>query len=381
MSRQSTISTAMAAADRPVMVSSARHLQQCIEDWLDRELLGMDTEFVRERTWRAALGLVQVSDGETVWLVDPLRCGPLEPLAALLEQPTLTKVLHAPSEDLEVMLYATGTSPQPLFDTQTACAMLGQPLQMAYHKTAGWLFGIKVDKGETRSNWCKRPLRPAQLHYAALDVCLLPAMYRELGARLQDLGRDAWLEDECAQMVERARMPADPQQSWQRIRGAGKLDSVALAVLQALAKWRDQQAKRLDRARGFFVKDEALLTIARNQPDSLDALAALAVFSNKTLAAHGNTIIGLVTDTLDSGCRVKPPKALRNSQRKLVASMKQLVQQRADELSVEPALLASRRDLENIVLAGRDEPLPERFTGWRKAVITDELLALRDEAS
>jgi ribonuclease D len=371
------MSTAMAAAHRPVMVTSAGQLKQCIEGWMACDVLGIDTEFVRERTWRADLGLVQISDGETVWLVDPLQCGSLEPLGALLEHPALVKILHAPSEDLEVMLFSTGSAPVPLFDTQTACAMLGQPLQMAYHKTAEWLFGITVDKGETRSNWCKRPLRPAQLHYAALDVCLLPSMYRELHKRLQGLGREAWLEDECTRMVERACEPTDLQHSWKRIRSIGKLDGVALAVLQALATWRDQQAERLNRARGFFIKDQALLAIARNQPDSLDALAALAVVSPRTLAAHGGSIIELVVDTLDSGRRIQPPKTLKPAQRRLLGAMKQLVKQRADELSVEPALLASRRDLEALVLTKPGEPLSERFTGWRQEVITDDLLALK----
>ena len=130
-------------------------------------------------------------------------------------------------------------------------------------------------------------------------------------------------------------------------------------------------SRPFNRARGFFIKDEALVRIARNQPDSLDALAALAVLSPKTLAAHGDTIIGLVADTLDSGRRIQPPKALKPAQRRLLGEMKQLVQQCAGELSVEPALLASRRDLESLVLTKPGEPLPRRFTGWRQAVISD----------
>ena len=381
MSRQSNISTAIAAADRPEMVTSAAQLKQRIKGWMSCEVLGIDTEFVRERTWRADLGLIQVSDGKTVWLVDPLKCGPLEPLTALLEQNSLVKVLHAPSEDLEVMLFTIGAAPQPLFDTQTACAMLGQPLQMAYHKAAEWLFGIIVDKGETRSNWCKRPLRPAQLHYAALDVCLLPAMYRELNTSLRDLGRDAWLEDECSRMVESSQVPSDPLQAWKRIRGAGKLDRVSLAVLQALAAWRDREAERLNRARSFFIKDDVLLAVAGNKPDSMEALSELDVLSAKALAARGRHILGVVADTLEAGTRVDPPKSLRPAQRRRLKAMKNVVQQRADELGIEPALLASRRDLESLVLTKPGEPLPGRFTGWRQSVITDDLLALKKDGA
>ncbi len=201
MINQSEINIALAAADQPIMVESAEQLQQAIETWLGCEVIGIDTEFVRERTWRAELGLVQLSDGERVWLVDPLKTGPLHPLAALFEDKNTVKILHAPSEDLDVLLYTTGAVPEPLFDTQIACAMLGQSLQMGYHKTVEWLLGIIVDKGETRSNWCKRPLRPAQLHYAALDVILLPMMHRQLLTRLQDLGRENWLAEDCTLLL------------------------------------------------------------------------------------------------------------------------------------------------------------------------------------
>lgn len=379
MITKSKIDAALAAAAAPVKVESAGHLQRCIDSWMDCELLGIDTEFVRERTWRADLGLVQVSDGKTVWLIDPVKIGSVESLAALLSEQSLVKVLHAPSEDLDVLQSTTGAVPEPLFDTQIACAMLGEPLQMAYHKTAEWLLGIAVDKGETRSNWRKRPLRPAQLHYAALDVCLLPIMHDELKTRLQDLGRIAWLEEECAMLVSKARSPADLQQAWQRVRGAGRLDGISLAVLQVLAAWRDQQAERLNRARGFFIKDEVLLAIARNRPGDLDALSALDALSPRTMAAHGGTITGLIAGVIDSGTRLEPPKTLNAKQRRLMAAIKARVGRRAKELGVEPALLASRRDLESLVQAGPGDPLPERFTGWRRGVIIDELLSMMEE--
>ena len=180
MINQNEINTALAAADQAIMIETAPQLQKAVNEWLECEVLGIDTEFVRERTWRADLGLVQLSDGKKVWLVDPLKTGPLHPLSSLLEDQATAKILHAPSEDLDVLLYTTGGVPEPLFDTQIACAMLGESLQMGYHTTVEWLLDIIVDKGETRSNWCKRPLRPAQLHYAALDVCLLPMMHRQL---------------------------------------------------------------------------------------------------------------------------------------------------------------------------------------------------------
>ena len=360
------------------MIESARQLEHCAGVWQSFEVLGIDTEFVRERTWRADLGLVQISDGETVWLVDPLKTGSLDPLSKLFGRPSLVKVIHAPSEDLDVLLYTTGACPAPLFDTQVACALLGEPLQMGYHKTAEWLFGVTIDKGETRSNWCKRPLRPAQLHYAALDVCLLPLVHRELNSRLAKLGRDGWLNEECARQVQQAQTPADPEQAWKRINGNGKLDETSLAILKALATWRDLEAEKRNLARGFFIKDAALLEIARFKPGDQAALADLGTLHPKVLERRGPAIIRIVEKVVQEDQRVSPQKVLAPSQRQLLANMKALVQKKSQELSIEPALLASKRHLEGLILLSPGESLPGRFTGWRKEVITDALVAMME---
>jgi ribonuclease D len=286
-------------------------------------------------------------------------------------------VLHAPSEDLDVLLYNTGKVPQPLFDTQIACALLGQSLQMGYHKTVEWLLAIAIDKGETRSNWCKRPLRPAQLHYAALDVCLLPIMYRELHTRLQDLGREDWLREDCARMLNKALTPADPEQSWKRINGNGRLDGRSLAILQSLARWRDEEAERRNLARGFVIKDNALMTIANKQPESLDALAELDVCHPRALEIHGPALLGAIDEVLQNGLTAKAQKILSPNQRGLLAEMRQVVLGKAQELSIEPALLASKKELELLILSPSDEPVPERFLGWRENIITRELLSLK----
>jgi len=378
MNNQSEINRALKAADQPIMVESAQQLEQTVEKLIQCDIVGIDTEFVRERTWRADLGLIQLSDGEEVWLVDPLKTGPLEPLAKLLSDPSTIKVLHAPSEDLDVLFYNTGVVPDPLFDTQIACAMLGQPLQMGYHSTVEWLLSIAIDKGETRSNWCKRPLRPAQIRYAALDVCLLPMMYRLLLVRLQDLDRQSWLAEDCARLLNKAVTPVDPDQSWKRLNGHNRLDGTSLAILQSLAKWRDKEAEKRNLARGFVIKDNALMTIANKKPLSLSALTELDIWHPNAIQRHGPKLIAQVDQILQEGLSSPTPDTLRPAHRGLMAEMRTLVQTKATELSVDPALLASRRELESLILSPEGEPLSDRFLGWRKHIITDDLVDLKD---
>ena len=374
MIRKDEVNIALEAAHHPIMVESETQLEKAVEDWLECDILGIDTEFVRERTWRAELGLVQLSDGKKVWLVDPLKTGSLLPLTALFKNPAIVKILHAPSEDLGVLLYTTSATPEPLFDSQIACAMLGESLQMGYHKTVKWLLGLNIDKGETRSNWCNRPLRPAQLHYAALDVCLLPMMHRQLFSRLQDIGRDEWLVEDCARLIRKAQTPSDPDQSWKRINGHNRLGGTELAILQSLASWRDREAEKRNLARGFVIQDRTLMTIANQKPVSLEALSALDIWHPKAIQRNGHTLIANIDQILENGTTAMAAESLGSEHKKLMADMRNIVQEKATHLSVEPALLASRRELERLILTAPDEEIPERFLGWRKEIITDELV-------
>lgn len=379
MISKSEISIALAAAEQPIMIESSAQLQEALAEWLDCEVIGIDTEFVRERTWRADLGLVQLSDGKRVWLVDPLKTGPLDSLAAFFETESVIKVLHAPSEDLDILFYVSGAVPEPLFDTQIACSMLGQSLQMGYHSTVEWLLELTIDKGETRSNWIKRPLRPAQLKYAALDVCLLPMMYRQLRSQLLELGRLEWLQEDCTRLLNKARTASDPTQSWKRINGNGRLDETSLAILQALCTWREAVAEKSNLARGFVIKDTALLTLANQKPGTLEALSKLDIWHPKSIQRHGQTVLNIIQQCLDRGLKARSPAALEPEHRKLMSNMRRLVLERSTKLKLEPALLASRRELEGLILSPGGEPVPERFLGWRKDIISDDLIALKDK--
>ena len=369
------INSALSAAKHPILLESEAQLIAAASEWQDCDSLGIDTEFVRERTYRADLGLVQISNGSSAWLADPIALGSLEPLTELMQQKETIKILHSSTEDLEVLLYVLGELPEPLVDTQIACAMLGQSLQLGYHHAVKWLFGIEVDKDQTRSNWCRRPLNNKQMLYAAMDVVLLPLMLQELRRRLEDCGRWEWLEEDVARLKRNSRKHVEPETAYMRFASFGRLDDASLRVLQTLAEWRENIAKNRNRARGFVISDAGLMNLVQLKPSNASEIRAIEDIHPGALNRYQDQLLGLIVRAMDGHFPVERIEQFGNTQKKQVKSMRRVVNSKSAELGVEPALLASRWELERLVRAVmQDQPLPERFLGWRKQVITNDLL-------
>jgi ribonuclease D len=374
---RTTIDRALEAADQAVLIESSAELREAAAGWFEPECIGIDTEFVRERTYRAQLGLVQIFDGATAWLLDPLAIEDCGPLIEVLESPQVLKVLHSGSEDLEVLLHSLGTLPAPLADTQVACAMLGQPLQLGYHHAVKWLFGLEIEKDQTRSNWCKRPLHPMQLRYAAMDVVLLPRMIQSLRPRLEAEGRWQWLAEDVERMRRVASTPVDPDSIYLRISGIGRLDEPALRAVKHLGRWREMVAQRKDRARGFVISDADLLQLARNRPKNGRQLRDTSEVHPRALAMYQDQLLEVIAQAADDQSPLERIEPLTPSQRRQLKEMRDIVASAASGLGIDSALIASRRELERLIraISAGKEP-PERFMGWRKNVVSDRLLAV-----
>lgn len=329
--------------------------------------LGVDTEFVRERTYYPRPGLLQVSDGVQVWLLDPVAladCAEFSELVAtLMSDRGVTKILHSTGEDLEVLdLLAGGPSPpEPLFDTQRAAAMLGWPLQVRYEVLAHDLLGVEFPGGLGRNNWLRRPLPPAWVDYAAHDVIALPEMRDRLAERLEKAGRLHWLEEDCARI---GRRDVDDDHALSRIRGAAALEDEPLAVLAALSRWRERRARERDLPRGFVVRDEALLDLVRATPSEAEARLASLRGLKKT---DRSEILDLLVRPAPDFSRPPELQPLTREQRAQIKAWQGSVRTVAESLGVEPPLLASKRDLTRLLQTGASESM----AGWR-----DELLSL-----
>jgi len=376
---KTTINKAIEAAGHPILLESLAQLEEAEKTWTNCNILGIDTEFVRERTYRAELGLVQISDGETAWLLDPLAVKSYGPLLRMMEDPKILKLLHSGSEDIEVLQNSIGAIPEPLIDTQIACAMMGQPLQLGYHHTLRWLFDVDINKDQTRSNWCKRPLNERQLHYAAMDVVLLPEMLHTLRSKLEDTGRWSWLEEDVARMRRNALEVVDPDYAYMRFSAIGRMDNATLQVLKYLARWREQTADERNRARGFVISDSAMLQLARTKPSTAQDLRSIDDIHPVALSLYEGTLLQLIADAASDQTPVEKFEQLDDLQIQQLKDVRRIVQFQSAELGVDPALLASRRELEKLIRAlAAGDPIPERFLGWRKKIITDQIMGVMD---
>ncbi len=369
---------------RTISIDRPDQLAEAVARWQTAPSVALDTEFVRERTFRARLGLVQVAAAGEVALVDAVRINDLSPLGTILGDTGSRKILHSCSEDLPVLRRATGVSLKPLFDTQIAAAFAGLGPSLSYAALILALFGVQLDKDETRTDWLRRPLSSEQLRYAAADVEFLPEAAAELERRLVTLGRLEWaLEDSATLAALDADGPA-PSDAWRRVKGLDRCPPHVQAVARGLAAWREREAARLDLARPFLLRDETLIALARRDSVSLPEIVRLPGYDPRRHASHALRWLEALAAArleVEAGPASVEPLVLSagDLDRRLAieAAVGALVARRAAELSLAPELLLSRRQRDRAldVWGGRGS-LAAALGGFRGALLGAELDAL-----
>ncbi len=343
-------------------------------DWV-----ALDTEFVREDTYFAQPCLIQVAVPGLVACVDTIALPDPAPLLERLHDPALIKVLHAGHQDMEIFYHlCDGRLPAPIFDTQLAAPLAGLAGQASYAALVSEVLDVRLEKAHARTDWRRRPLSPAQIEYAADDVRYLGPLHLELRSRLVALGRLDWLQEDCAALSDPARYANPPEDAWKRLRAAVQLNGGQQRVLRALAAWRETRARNEDRPRGWLLRDDALLDIARLQPSTPAELAAIPTLPPKTAARHGAALLELVRTAVAASAAAgdaDTPGAdrLSDEDKKLLKRLGDRVRRKAAELAIDPAAIATRRDLLALLHGETEIAL---LQGWRRGVVGEELLTL-----
>jgi ribonuclease D len=343
-------------------------------DWI-----ALDTEFLREKTYYPKLCLIQIATTEVVACIDPIALDDLSPLLDVIFDARITKVMHAARQDMEILFNIQGSVPVPVFDTQIAALLLGYPDQIGYGNLVKETLGVSLEKKHTRADWSLRPLSKDQIQYAADDVVYLVDVYQQLLEKLNGLGRLDWLSGDFERLTSTDLYLNDPEKAWLKVKGGKRLKGTSLSVLQVFAAWREKTAQQKNIPKGWLMRDDVLIDLARLQPDSISSLGKIRGIGEGLVKRNGEYLLGLIEDA-----KKKQPepladrefrKRLSPSQDALLDVMMAVVRISAENNSLNPAVLATRKHLEKLLVGETDSALMQ---GWRKKLIGDQLQALLD---
>lgn len=370
---------------KPIWITTDSDLAKYCQIWQEQDFIALDTEFMRTSTFYPKPGLVQVADANACYLVDPLTVSDWSSFAELLDNQRVVKVFHACSEDLEVCHRLSGTTPAPVADTQIGAALGSLGGIMGFQRLVKAVLDLDIDKGETRSDWLQRPLRPQQVEYAVADVFYLYQCYERLMVLLTDMERLSWWQEDCARILALGEISEDYSQQYRKVKLAWKLRPQEQYVLQQMAIWREQTARIWNVPRSQVVEDSVLWNMARYQPAHQGDLAR-AGMKPHARQRIGDEALALIAKALEVEEELWPDalqKPLSPQAGDCLKVMKKAVTACADSIDIPADMLVKKKTLEALLRSGYPRgpySLPEPLLGWRKAVVGDNLLLNLEQA-
>ncbi len=372
-------------ADHPerLLITTEPELLDLIAHIRDCGRFAFDTEFVYEETFEPVLCLVQVATKDRLVAIDPMAF----PAAStgsweVVIDPSIDVVMHAASEDLRICRFQTGKVPARVFDVQIAAGFVGvgYPLSLGNLVGQGSL-GESLFGGETRTDWRRRPLSPAQLRYALDDVRHLLALADLLGGRLQEMGRAAWVEAELTDFLETIQN-RDEESRWRRLSGLHQLNRRGLEIARRLSDWRYEEARRQNRPIRQVLRDDLLVAIAKRQPANRQELEALRDFNRPHLISRSPDILARIAQAQAIAPELLPEQAERHDDgpglTMIVSLLAAALANCCAQQKVSTGLVGSSNDLKELIrwnIQNRPESSrPHLASGWRNGVCGETLL-------
>lgn len=341
-------------------------------------VLAIDTEFIREKSYYPKLCLIQAATDDEVAIIDPIEVPDVGPLATLLDDERIVKLFHAGTQDIEILYRICGTTPKPLFDTQVAAALLGQSHQVGLASLVSSFCGVSLKKGDSFTDWSRRPLAGSQIKYAADDVVYLPELYRTMKAMLEESGRLGWLDEDFANLSDPESYIVDPYQRYKRLKRGNQLSRRQLSAARELAAWREREAQARDIPRKWVLTDEQIVEACKREPKTIDELFLIRGMREHLSTKQAREVVALMRKGFDLP-EDAWPKNEQNSTNEpnvdlAVDLMLALSRLRAKENDIALQTLVSQSELASVA-RGHIEDAPV-MQGWRRAIVGDELLDL-----
>ena len=373
----------LVCADEPTLITTPDQLDEAVDHLRSAKTFGYDTEFIGEDSYYPYLCVIQAATTERVILFDPIAMQDLSSWWALLNDPALTKIVHAGAQDIEPVMRLTGKPAANLFDTQVVGGLVGLDHPLSLGNTIQAILGVEHDAGAKFSRWDRRPLTPQQIHYAAGDVRYLCAIHDWMKRKLEELDNTEFAKQACEDLCEPQQYIADPLSRKIKAKGINKLSRKKRAAFNALLLWREELSQQLNVTPRGLISDEAAYAIADELPRDPDKLASVKFVPRPVAQDHGQAIIDTVAQALQGPLPPKhqPPSYNREDHRAAVNALWDRIAERCAERSITPSVVTSKRELGPLVAAtleGRPVPQLSVNTGWRKellgSIVDDEML-------
>ena len=367
------------------LIETQNQLNDFVEKITGKPVLAIDTEFMRRRTLYPEVALIQVYDGEHLALIDPLAELSLFDFWQVLKNPEVLKVLHSPSEDIEVFQKYAGFVPTPLFDTQFALQILGHGNCMGFAHMVKELLDIEIDKSESRTNWLQRPLTEKQLDYAAADTYHLLPCFEIIKEQIDEAGFFDIVINESELVAQKRAYQPPAEQLYKDIKNAWQLRPHDLAVLRELAAWRREKAERKNLALNFVVKEHNMVEIAKRKPASLNALRRVPGVEPMEVNRSGVEILKCIERGKAVPVSEQPAQLKRlidfPAYKKAAKDIKQKITKAAKEQGIPEDVLASKKQINQLISwnwkLDADErkaaSKPDLFNSWRYEYVKDVL--------
>ena len=361
-------------------ISSQDDLEDFIACNAHCKYLAIDTEFMREKTYRPQLCLLQLATDNDVVLIDPFEVMDLSGLSTLFLNSDIMKIVHSGRQDIEILYFEIGVMPWPIFDTQIAAALLGYSQQIGYGPLVQAECGVALDKLDSFSEWGQRPLSDSQLQYAANDVIYLPKVYRNLSQRLIERNRLSWLEGDFRELVNPMRYIPNPRERYKKQKKGNQLNRHQLCAAREVAAWREERAEALDIPRKWVLSDEQIVEACKRETRSIDQLFLIRGMREKLSTEDARVVVKLIRTGLETPKDQWPqvPRKTKNERNvdNEVDLMMALVRKRAKENNIAFQTLANHDSLQAIARGHREGV--DLLEGWRYDMIGHELLDLLD---
>lgn len=346
-------------------------------------IVAFDSEFVSEFTYRPELCLLQLATPTRRVAVDPFEVTKLDQFWDIMLDPAITVVVHGGREEVRFCLANTDQPPVNLIDIQIAEGLRSPSFPLSYTALVGRVLGVRTEGKETRTDWRRRPLSAAQIHYALEDVEHVLDVWNRQSNQLRGRGRIDWAQAEFQRFVDEIAAERT-REGWRRLSGLNRLTARELAVVRELYEWREQESITRNRPVRKTLRDDLLVDLAKRQPSTVDELLATRDLNRSEYRRAADDIL----DAISRGARQPASKwpALekvdRGDEEQVVGQLLGIaLANLCLQEDVAMQLVGTSSDLRQLVrwhLHGRREDPPRLMQGWRATVCGTLLTDLLD---